>query len=263
MTRPVDILDERDRLRNPFYVSCALHGLAALGLVISGWVNLRPHEVFGDPNASGGNSVAVSPVARIPILAPDGPRNPLANDTASQVPAPVKPEPKQAARPIEDAIPLPSKKAPKQKAPPPGRYIPPKEPPRPLADNQLTTSGGARAVSPIFAPVPGGGGVGLGPAAPFGTRFGAYGLLIQDRVARAWRTEDVDARIRSAPIAIVTFELFRNGTVRNITVIQRSGLVALDNSAIRAITQASPFPPLPAGYERDSAVIEFWFQLKR
>jgi protein TonB len=263
MPYPVDILDERERLRLPFAGAFALHAGAALLVAVSNWANLRPHEVLGDPNALGGRSVTVSPVARIPTLAPDAPRNPLANDTTSQVPAPAKAEPKRAARAAEDAIPIPSKKAPKQKPPPPGRYIPPKAPPQPLADNQLTTPGGARASSPIFTPVPGGGGVGLGPNAPFGTRFGGYARLVQDKVAQFWRAEEVDGRIRTTPVAIVTFEILRNGAVRNITVIQRSGLLSLDNSAIRAVTQASPFPPLPPGYERDSAMIEFWFQLKR
>jgi outer membrane biosynthesis protein TonB len=45
--------------------------------------------------------------------------------------------------------------------------------------------------------------------------------------------------------------------------MQGSGNRTLDYSAQRAITEAAPFPPLPQGYERDSAQIEFWFVLKR
>ena len=44
---------------------------------------------------------------------------------------------------------------------------------------------------------------------------------------------------------------------------QRSGILTLDNSAQRAILNAAPFPPLPAGFDRDAAQIEFRFQLKR
>jgi protein TonB len=61
----------------------------------------------------------------------------------------------------------------------------------------------------------------------------------------------------------VTFEIVRDGSVRNVRLLQRSGNLALDNSAQRAILQAGPFPQLPADYNRDSASVEFWFQLKR
>jgi protein TonB len=88
-------------------------------------------------------------------------------------------------------------------------------------------------------------------------------MLLSERVAQKWRTDSVDARIRTLPPAIVTYEILRNGTVRNVRVVQSSGNALLDNSAQRAIYEAAPFPPLPNGYEGNSAVIEFWFQLKR
>jgi len=48
-----------------------------------------------------------------------------------------------------------------------------------------------------------------------------------------------------------------------VMIVQSSGNRTLDYSAQRAIYLASPFPPLPAGFERDEARIEIWFQLKR
>jgi len=57
--------------------------------------------------------------------------------------------------------------------------------------------------------------------------------------------------------------LIRDGSVRNVHVIQTSGNQTLDYSAQRAIYDASPFPALPAGYERNDATIEFWFELRR
>jgi len=73
----------------------------------------------------------------------------------------------------------------------------------------------------------------------------------------------VDPRISTAPPVIVIFDILRNGQVRNVTVLQSSGNRALDYSAQRAIFLASPFPPLPAGFEREEARIEIWFHLKR
>jgi TonB family protein len=45
--------------------------------------------------------------------------------------------------------------------------------------------------------------------------------------------------------------------------MQRSGNPTLDYSAQRAVLEAAPFPPLPAGFERDSARVEINFELKR
>ena len=115
----------------------------------------------------------------------------------------------------------------------------------------------------MFGAQTGTGGVGMGLGGAFGSRFGWYRDLLEQRVAQKWRTEDVDPRLQTAPPVIVTFDLLRSGAIRDVRVLQSSGNLALDRSAQRAIYEASPFPALPQGYERDAARIEFWFQLKR
>jgi len=62
---------------------------------------------------------------------------------------------------------------------------------------------------------------------------------------------------------IVTFVIHRDGSATDVRVEQSSGNRALDYAAQRAIYEATPFPPLPPGYERNEAKIEFWFQLIR
>ena len=109
----------------------------------------------------------------------------------------------------------------------------------------------------------GSGGVGVGIGSPFGNRFGNYVTVLRQRISEKWRTGDVDPRIRTAPRVIVTFDLLRGGTVRDVRIAQPSGNNVLDYSAQRAIYDASPFPPLPGGYERSDAVIEIWFELRR
>ena len=96
-----------------------------------------------------------------------------------------------------------------------------------------------------------------------GNRFPGYAKQIEELVAQKWRTGDVEARIQTAPPTIVTFDLMRAGTARNIQVLQRSGIPTLDFSAQRAVLEASPFPPIPPGYDRDSVQVEFSFELKR
>jgi periplasmic protein TonB len=129
--------------------------------------------------------------------------------------------------------------------------------------NQLYSQSGPALVSPMMGQV-GSGGVGVGQGTPFGNRFGNYVMILRQRVAEKWRTNDVDPRIHTLPTpAIVTFDLNRDGSVSNVRIAQSSGNPAMDYSAQRAIYDASPFPGLPAAYERNSANIEFWFELRR
>ena len=73
----------------------------------------------------------------------------------------------------------------------------------------------------------------------------------------------MDPRLQTAPLVIVTFEILRDGSVRGVRLFQGSGYPTLDHSAQRAIIEASPFPVLPPGFERNSATVEFRFELKR
>jgi protein TonB len=136
---------------------------------------------------------------------------------------------------------------------------------QPDRPNQVYSSVGQALSSDMYGGRTGttGGAVGVGPRGAFGQRFGWYRDLLEQRVGQKWRTDDVDARVQTAPPVIVTFDILRNGQIRDVRVLQASGNRALDFSAQRAVYEAAPFPPLPQGYERDSAQIEFWFQLKR
>jgi TonB family protein len=260
MAQHADILDERESLRNPLFASVGVHvgivGLAVLYVMVLGRSGV---EHWGDPKSLGGGAVGITPVERIPLPSRQGRINPVANDTESQIPsAPVKPQPKQAVREDPNAIALKSRNAQKKPAPPttPQQYSSIKEP-RP---NQVYSSTGQAATSPMFSQAPGGGGVGSGSSSPFGNRFGYYEQLIRDKVARNWRSQDLDSTVRN-PV-VVTFDILRNGSIQNVRVTRPSGNFAADQSAQRAILMSNPFPALPAQYERDVATIEFLFRLQ-
>lgn len=110
--------------------------------------------------------------------------------------------------------------------------------------------------------MPGSGGSGI-RGSTIGDRFGAYAALIQQRIAQNWKTQDVDPRLRTAPPVVMNFTILRDGTIRNIRMKTSSGNTALDRSAERALYDVGKVDPLPAGYDRDKADIEFWFELKR
>ncbi len=260
-----DILGVPDSLNKPLVLSLAVHTLFFASIYAYNMVERRARELWGDPNAlGGGGGVAITPVSQIPIVTPGGIRNPVANDTESRVPAPPKQD--TARRRVRaddpDAISLKTSRQKKRQsdiAASSQRY-------RALKDerpNQLYSATGQAASSTMYGVTTGSGGVGVGPGGVFGLRYGWYERLLRERVARAWRTDDVDPRIQTAPTVIVVFDIARDGSVRNVRVLQRSGNLALDNSAQRAVLQASPFPQLPADFNRDSASVEFWFQLKR
>jgi protein TonB len=189
--------------------------------------------------------------------------NPLANDTESSVPqAPPKPKPvERATEPEPDAIPLKSRSPQKKPAPKAASRDQFRVPGSERA-NQLSSSSGQALTSPMIG-MTGSGGIGVGTGSPFGSRFGYYVDLLRQRVGEKWRTTDVDPRVQTAPPVVVTFTIHRNGSVSGVRIAQRSGNAVLDTSAQRAIYDAAPLPPLPAGFERDSATIEFWFQLRR
>jgi protein TonB len=256
-----DILDERYPIRGPVIGSIGLHvGIAAL---VVAWTVLRGVggvERWGDPKSLGGGAVAITPVARIPLPTREGRINPVANDTESQIPALPKPEPvKRAPEPDPDAVALKSRNAKVKPAPQSAqrRYSPVQQP----QPNQVYSSTGQATTSPMFSQAPGGGGVGSGAGSPFGNRFGYYEALLRERVAKNWRSQELDARLRNR--TAVTFDISRDGTVRNVRVTQPSGNFAMDQSAQRAILLSNPLPPLPREYERDVATVEFWFSLQQ
>ena len=257
-----DILDEREPFSKPLLGSVALHASVAALLVAGSLIKGRAPENWGDIESAGGSTV-VSPVSRIPLIARSGDINPVANDTESQVPqAPPQPKPiVKTKEPEPDAIPIKGRDTKKKTPRAPAnteRYRPYTEP----KANQVYSTTGSAMVSPMIG-TPGSGGVGVGKGTPLGDRFGAYAALLQQRIAQNWNTQDVDARIKTAPPVIMNFTILRDGTIRDIRVKTSSGNVALDRSAERALYAVGTVEPLPAGYDRDQAVIEFWFELKR
>jgi TonB family protein len=207
--------------------------------------------------------VAITPVSSIPLPPRGGFQNPVAHDTESEVPKP-PPKAKEAERrqPDEKAIEIKSRRDKKRQADlasSRSTY----RPDRPDRPNQIYSNAGQAVSSPMYGSTTGSGNIGVGTGSPFGVRFGYYEQLIREKVARLWRTGDVDPTLRTAPTVVVTFDIVRDGSIRNVKILQRSGNYALDTSAQRAVTEAAPFPQLPQGYERDSARIEFWFNLKR
>lgn len=244
----------------PFVLgSLALHaGIFALLIGYTWWMGRGPS--FGDPKALGGGAVTVTVVNSIPLPQRPGVENRVSRDTPNETPQEKMERIERRTLDDDEGIALSKKKRPKKKTREEAalrRYLPEED-----LTNRITSSQGRAATSAMLQ-VQNAGNLGTGENNPFGDRFGAYAKLIRDAVARQWRTNDVPQSIRSLPAAIVTFVIARNGRVTDVKVVQSSGNYALDQSAQRAVLEASPLPSLPPQFERNSATVEFVFELKR
>jgi protein TonB len=221
---------------------------------------------LGEKDAGGGlGGVVVVKPTNIRLPNPGGPTNPVANDTASEVPTPppMKAPPKAERAPSPNAIPIPTKNAPKVKMP--SWYQPEKaqnnkfRDKQKFNDNQVYSREGQHVTNPDMN-LPSGVGLGGGNS-PFGSQFGAYAGIIQNKVALAWKKPGNTAG--GVPRCIVSFTLHRDGSVSDIKVTQRSGVSQLDFSGERAILDAAPFPAFPAGLNKTEVGIDFVFELSR
>lgn len=261
MAPHTDILDDQESLRKPFMASLVFHaGVIAL---FSGWqlYSSSNKVVLGTATPGFGNAVSVDSVRALPMPQRRGPINPVANDTESIVPQhpQEKPQPKTRVPEPKEAIPLKSKRP--EKVDINKNYALQKYRNRPLQQNQVTSSQAPAAVSPMIQKAGTNFGVGINPNSVVGTMFGGYAQALMEAVARRWNTGGL-AGVQ-APMAIVNVDILRNGTIRNARIAQRSGNATLDYSALRAVTEAAPFPPLPPEYSGSVMNIDFRFQLQR
>jgi TonB family protein len=90
--------------------------------------------------------------------------------------------------------------------------------------------------------------------------FPYYPPLITKRVSNFW----VKSYSRAEELfTTVFFKIYRNGSIGDLKVVESSKNSILDRSAIRAITLAGPFPPLPQAYAYDYLEIQLTFEHKK
>lgn len=102
---------------------------------------------------------------------------------------------------------------------------------------------------------------------------GARVGLGSDEVRFAWYRDSITAAFRSqwrrpilsgqvGPIEVrLTFEILRDGSVRNLQVDQSSGLAVFDRAALRAVSDAAPLPPLPGNWREPTLHATWVFRM--
>ncbi len=118
------------------------------------------------------------------------------------------------------------------------------------------------ALTPL---VPAGRGAPSGPVSPATVvgldvsdfPFTYYLRQIQQKVSEQWRAPAAGGA--TSQRSVVLFEILRDGRIKDPIVEQTSGDSLFDQSAIRAIVEASPFPPLPQDFKASSLRVHFGF----
>lgn len=187
-----------------------------------------------------------------------------------------KPQPKPAPEPVEASVPkelpppstlpeMPARAA-RDVAPLPERVLPSRPPalPRP-GEKELPTVASVPSPKPTPKPVPDVRAPAPPPrpqpaappvGKPTGTPEGAGALTltvgdfpftwylqeVQRRITRSWMPP---AASRDGQRAVIVFEIRRDGQADGIAVERGSGDPLYDLAALRAVTEASPFPRLP------------------
>ena len=83
------------------------------------------------------------------------------------------------------------------------------------------------------------------------------------RIENVWRYPP-EARGLTGNL-VVTFGITRDGRLSDLQLTQTSGIAPLDNEAIRAIRQATPFTPFPEQmrFERLNIRAAFYYHTRR
>ncbi len=209
----------------------------------------------------------VSLPAGLPGSRGEGP--PRASAAAKPAPAPAKPAP---------AVKIPEKpeaKAPKART---TRKTEPQKPeaektvpkPEPVASGPVPDEGptgegaGAAGAAGGAGGIPGaggGGGEGSGFLDDATFQYAWYLSNMTSIFGRNWARPikpDLDRTLRT----VIFFRVLKDGTLAEIELERSSGDPVLDRSALRAVQDSNPLPPLPYQYGKDSLGVHFFFDLK-
>jgi len=241
-----EVLDQRRHRdgsrqeRSAALVSLGLHLLAVAVALILPLLTYQPPQ-----------RPRILPVRLVPLqrqgrvdAPPERKTRPAETRPAEPRPEPAKPEP-----------PEPEPSAPRPIAPPPepSRQERVPEPETPERET-------SRPEPPATEPEPGRLGSPQGDplgSSAFGARIAgidpgfthdSYLQRMLTRIENEWRRPGLEGEVE----AIVHFVVDKDGTVRDLRLIQSSGHRPFDLAAVRAVQNASPLPPLPRSYRKDS-----------
>lgn len=275
VANPVDRLpfhQDDPAFRKFLIYSLVLHSFLVLSIVASIYFHFQGPEWGGVGGAEGSVNVKlIGPAAGIPMPTERSITDTKAVDPSkglwkepTPVVKPTPPPPPELKAPAEiiptfkHEKPLPpthKSKIDETKVPPPENAVdygghggPPK-----LPTSYATKPGGG--AGPITASGQGGG--------EFALRYAWYIESVRRRIGQNWLQSTIDPAVRAARQAhcVMTFRIYRDGTVKDMQVSQPSGNFSMDTSAQRALLSSNPMPPLPGDYSGSYVDVTFDFDL--
>lgn len=271
-----------DEFRAPLFVSAIIHALA-IGLVIA--AGIVGYFGSGGTSSSGGatGDVKVGLVGSAPAIPLPEPEQPTPNRVVDESKGLYQSPPKATPKPPPDAVPIPKfekNKQPKPTAKPPETLTQPPQyksnpskilenntPPPP---NAVPYGGGGAPTIPRGAATFTMGNTSTqgqmtfnGAGGDFGSRFGYYVDALQRRVSGNWLQSTIDPTVPWAPRVILQFDVQRDGSIRNIQIVQSSNNYSVDTSVVRAVQASSPLQPLPGAYAGSYVNVQFYFDYRK
>jgi len=88
-----------------------------------------------------------------------------------------------------------------------------------------------------------------------------YLSVVQGKVSANWKQPSARLLSDERLAAVVSFRIRRDGSVAAVTLRSSSGRSTVDQSAVKAVRDSTPFPPLPDDYLESSLDITMDFSL--
>ena len=214
--------------------SLAVHGLFVAAILVAPLTHRRVAPID--------DAMVVSLAGPLPRAASKA----AAPAVAAPPPAAPAPPPKEAHVAKDVPVPKakPPDKPPKKKEPAPPE-TPPPPPAAPGAGDDSKPGPPAGPAAPAGAPTGVTAVVGGGDAA-----LGWYGAAVKAALESAWIKPFLEDATETFSVT-VAFAIARDGTVRDVRIVQPSGVPSLDRSALRAVAEASPLPAIPSAWPDD------------
>jgi periplasmic protein TonB len=250
-----EIFDERDRWSGAIIFSAGLHLLLFGGAIIGGYLSSPRGSNWG--GAESGSAVQANLISAVPLPRQQQPtENIVANESKGITQSVPKKVPEETK-----AIPIPDKEV--KRRPQKTAVTQAPENPRPVTppqDNVVPYGQGGPISGPygVFKTANVKGGFSF-QSGDFGSRFGWYVQVVNNKVSNNWYTVEVGPGATGHRVYIL-FDIERDGSPSNVRIEQSSGIPALDQSAVRAVQRIDTFGPPPSG---NKVSVEFWFDYQR
>jgi len=227
--------------------SMAVHGVLVAAILIVPTTRRRVPPIEDTMVVALAGPIASAPAARGGASAP-----PIVK------PAPAPAPPPKEAHAVRD-VPVPK---PKDKPEKPKPLVKIEDKPAPPAETKEPPSQNPAAgqTGPADANPAAGGGAVTASVGGGDTSLSWYGASVKAALESVWQKPYLEDAQGTASV-VVAFEIARDGTTRDIRIVQSSGIPSLDRSAQRAVLEASPLPAVPPTWTESTIPVTMRFDL--